>query len=394
MLIAAAIALAIGAFVGLQELKTPLTTGAVSPSPGLPVSASSPADAHTFAGHRYQFVPGALRWDEAKAKAEAMGGHLATVTSKEENEFIYATFGDKLDPTARASSIWIGGFADAMGQSFKWVTGEPFAFTDWSAGEPDYSGTSGHPMSGTFGVVIKYHAKLNWFDDPLKRDNSKAGFIVEWDDASPSSPASVDLIALADVTKDAEGGLWRREGTDLNVAEDAATAGSRGVRFGFALPVQVKGSYQIDVEFTKHGPRGTVSMFLPLMEDRGVEAYFQEFQPSAGLTRVRGYNTRQADNPTRVPSHLEDERRYRGALKVLLKGDQVDITAILEGKPLFRFQGPVKDLESLYLAPAGPTRPVLRSIDPVTWHSVRITPLEGGTLTPAREGVTLPAANP
>ncbi|MBK8036909.1 MAG: protein kinase [Verrucomicrobiaceae bacterium] len=120
-------------------------------------SRSAPeAEVHTFAGHRYQFVPGADRWEEAKAKAETMGGHLATITSKEENEFIYATFGDKLDPAIRASSIWIGGFAGSMGQSFKWVTGEPFGFTDWSAGEPDYSGTSGQPMPGTFGVLIKH----------------------------------------------------------------------------------------------------------------------------------------------------------------------------------------------------------------------------------------------
>lgn len=47
---------------------------------------------HLFGGHRYQFVPEAMRWDEAKARAEAMGGHLATVTSREENDWVYATF--------------------------------------------------------------------------------------------------------------------------------------------------------------------------------------------------------------------------------------------------------------------------------------------------------------
>ena len=328
-----------------------------------------------------------------------MGGHLATITSKEECDWIYATFGDKLDPALRASSFWIGGFAEASGQPFKWVTGEPFAFTDWSAGEPDYSGTSGQPQPGTFGLVIKRHGELCWFDDPVKRDNVKAGFIVEWDDdgtgkPTPAMPGTVDLLALADVVKDAEGGTWRREGTDLIVGESPETAGSRGVRFGFVLPVKVEGSYQLEVEFTRHGPKGTVSLFLPLTEGRGVEAHFQEATPYAGLVRVRGYNTREPENPTRVPSQLEDERRYRGVVKVILKGDQADITAILEGKPLFRFQGPVNDLESIYVSPAGPTRPVLRSIDPVTWHSVRITPLDGGTLTPVRSDVTLPAATP
>jgi hypothetical protein len=136
-------------------------------------------------------------------------------------------------------------------------------------------------------------------------------------------------------------------------------------------------------------------MFLPLTEGRSVVAHFQESGAFAGLVEVRGYTTREPENPTRVPNRLEDEHRYRGTVKVLLKSDQVDISATLEGKPLFQFQGPVTDLESSrLLAMADPSRPGLKSIDPVTWHSVRITPLDGGTLTPAREGVTLPASNP
>lgn len=204
----------------------------------------------------------------------------------------------------------------------------------------------------------------------------------------------MDLLALADVVEDAASGAWRREGTDLIVAEDAATAGSRGPRFGLALPVRVKGSYQLEVEFTRHGPRSTVSLLLPLPEGRSVVAHFQESSPYAGLVQVRGFNTRDPENPTRTLNRLEDERRYRGAVKVLLKGDQVDIAVTFEGKPLFRFQGPVTDLESSrLLALADPARPGLRSIDPVTWHSFRIKPLDGGTLTPVRASVTLPGGS-
>jgi serine/threonine protein kinase len=213
--------------------------------------------------------------------------------------------------------------------------------------------------------------------------------------SAPLPTGTVDLLTLADFVKDAEGGIWRREGADLIVGESPETAGSRGVRFGFALPVRVKGSYQLEVEFTKHGPMGTVCLVLPLPDGRSVVAHFQEANPYAGLVQVRGYKTREAENPTRVPHRLENERRYRGAVKVLLKGDQVEIAATFEGKPLFQFQGPVTDLESSrLLTMTDPARPGLRSIDPVTWHSVRITPLDGGTLTPVRDGVAMPAAKP
>jgi hypothetical protein len=155
-------------------------TGLVSPSPNLQASLSSAA-VHTFAGHRYQFVLGGLAWGEAKAKAEEMGGHLVTITSKEECEWIYATFGSQLDGDRRSSSIWLGGGADAAGQSLTWITGEPFTFTDWVEGEPDYASTTGQPIPGPFGIVLKHRGRLCWFDDPAKRKNASAGFLVEWD---------------------------------------------------------------------------------------------------------------------------------------------------------------------------------------------------------------------
>ncbi|MBK8036910.1 MAG: hypothetical protein IPK22_07200 [Verrucomicrobiaceae bacterium] len=239
----------------------------------------------------------------------------------------------------------------------------------------------------------------------MKRYDLKAGFIVEWDDIgtaklAPLSPGTVDLLALADFVKDAVGGTWRREGTDLIVAEDEASSGRKGVRFGLALPVQVQGSYQIEVEFTRlsrkrnSGNLGTVCLLLPLPDGRSAAAFFQESNPYAGLASVRGYTTRQAENPTRIPNQLEDDRRYRGTVKVLIKGDQVDIAATLDGKPLFQFQGPVTDLESPdLLVMADPARPGMRSIDPVAWHSVRITPLDGGTLTPVRPDAIPPATS-
>jgi len=390
-LIVTFVALAIGGFFAIRHFVT---------SP--PEQAPATADLQTFQRHRYQFVAGAFTWDEAKTKAEEMGGHLATVTSKEENEWIYTTFGLAVDPDLRSSSIWLGGSADAAGQPWTWVTGEDFAFSDWFAGEPDHTSTTGQPVDGPFGIAIKHRERLFWFDDPVKRGNANAGFLVEWDDDGPGNPAptlsaisppgTVDLLALIDFAQDVEGGIWRREGTDLIVTESPPRQGGRGNRLSLALPVRVTGSYRIEVEFTKYGRKEAVGVVLPLANHRSVVANFQESSDYAGLVSIRGLTLKHEDNPTRTPHALENDRRYRAAIEVRLNGDQVDIAATFEGEPLFRYQGPVVDLDSRQFAMKDQARPGLKSMDPVTWHTVRIEMLDGGTLAPVREGLILPKA--
>src|SRR5207244_546216 len=84
-------------------------------------------------------------WDEANAAANAktfngMHGHLATLDSPSENQFLVKQF-----PQAIAGGYWLGGFQlhglldPAAG--WQWVTGEPWSYTNWNSGEPnDYWG--------------------------------------------------------------------------------------------------------------------------------------------------------------------------------------------------------------------------------------------------------------
>jgi hypothetical protein len=96
-------------------------------------------------GHFYEMVlrdPGPVGWHQARAEATAMqwmgvSGHLATITSPEEQEFIRITFPDPPD-------IYIGGFQDRSAPNYlepsggwRWITGEPWAFTNWRIGEPN-----------------------------------------------------------------------------------------------------------------------------------------------------------------------------------------------------------------------------------------------------------------
>ena len=78
-------------------------------------------------GHQYQRIEVPMAWTEARALCEALGGHLATIESKEENEFLYTYF-------SATTVCWLGASIEA-GQ-WRWVTGEPFIYQNWAGGEP------------------------------------------------------------------------------------------------------------------------------------------------------------------------------------------------------------------------------------------------------------------
>ncbi len=94
-------------------------------------------------GHWYKGVSisGGIRWQEARQAAESRGGYLATITSAEENTFVYRL--SRLSDIVWAagySGPWLGGFqADGSKEpdgGWRWVSGEPWRYTAWASREP------------------------------------------------------------------------------------------------------------------------------------------------------------------------------------------------------------------------------------------------------------------
>lgn len=96
-------------------------------------------------GHFYEVVipDVALDWFDIRTEAESRSfrgviGHLATITSEEEDLWFQQAFADVLGDTV------LGGFqpegsAEPAG-GWQWVTGEPFHYTNWADGEPNDDG--------------------------------------------------------------------------------------------------------------------------------------------------------------------------------------------------------------------------------------------------------------
>ncbi len=148
----------------------------------------------TLAGHRYQFVPAKLTWPEAKARAESLNGHLATITTTNEDEFIRTSFARFI--TVKNSAFWIGLAREDSASGWRWVTGEPFSYSNWGKGEPNAESNGGAPP---FHVCYARRgaADIKWAD--TVRDHQEApafvhGLLVEWDSTNAATASATGTV--------------------------------------------------------------------------------------------------------------------------------------------------------------------------------------------------------
>jgi hypothetical protein len=125
-------------------------------------------------GHWYaaRTDPQILNWTQAQLDAEMAGGHLATVTSIEEGEFIWSRLASDLS-TWRHVGNWsgaaLGGYRDSSG--WKWVTGEVWDYSNW--------GTC-YNQQGEQRIAFGCDTYDNAWNDITDVDSNIGGSIIEW----------------------------------------------------------------------------------------------------------------------------------------------------------------------------------------------------------------------
>lgn len=114
-------------------------------------------------------------WEDAEKLCEQLGGHLVTITDEDEQTFL-ADFmqNENLHPSTYLIGIYSKSAPsyDGLPYDYKWITGEPFDYTNWAAGEPNFSNERFGEMYGT------NQSKFSQWN------NTSAGttsFICEWD---------------------------------------------------------------------------------------------------------------------------------------------------------------------------------------------------------------------
>ncbi|MGN1166984.1 MAG: Ig-like domain-containing protein [Lachnospiraceae bacterium] len=146
-----------------------------------------PDDADSFNEHYYYVYDRDSEWTQAKNYCESIGGHLVTITSGEEQQFVV----ELIQKYGQRKNYWLGGHQNGSNNSsWYWVTGEAFSYTNWANSQPDHSNedclmmytydnpnASGNETykwndlvdAGTYGSE-------SWFG------TANFGYICEWDD--------------------------------------------------------------------------------------------------------------------------------------------------------------------------------------------------------------------
>lgn len=152
-----------------------------------PVQADSTKFVNPANGHQYQRIDSKdsnyITWETARDYCKSVGGHLATPTSKSENDFIFNNLGDY--------SMWLGG-TDNNGGAWVWITNEVWRYTNWASGQPDsYGGPDQH-------LIMWVGHNGQWADaSNPPSDFPFYSFSCEWDNAQ-----YLGVTAIPDVNGD------------------------------------------------------------------------------------------------------------------------------------------------------------------------------------------------
>jgi sulfatase modifying factor 1 len=136
---------------------------------------------------RYQFVEGNFTWQQAKADAESKGGHLGTITSQLEYEFLRGVFPKYANGSLRP---WLGASDAEQEGVWRWVTGEVWEFSRWDSLQPDNQGGAQHYL---WSGLLWNGSENQYWDDYQNEPSSNMGqncYLLEF--GYPTDPLKTD----------------------------------------------------------------------------------------------------------------------------------------------------------------------------------------------------------
>ncbi|MBQ7792672.1 MAG: C-type lectin domain-containing protein, partial [Clostridia bacterium] len=138
----------------------------------------------TFGGHTYQVFPEYVTPPEAERLCDELGGHLVTITSQEEHDFVNALAKDN-----GVTLYTIGATDRAVEGQWEWMTGEVWDYTNWNASIEPNNGLG----SGENYCVVDENRSWKWVDVFGGYDNetTTASYVCEWDSYRTSYESSV-----------------------------------------------------------------------------------------------------------------------------------------------------------------------------------------------------------
>lgn len=124
-----------------------------------------------FQGHKYAIFENANSYYEAIQHCRRVGGHLATIDSREENRFLYNFMRSK-----GYSSAYFGLYRE--GYSWRNVTGRRVTYMNWHPGEPNRENSN-----EKYAMFYWKYTDGTWNDGDFGRSTNGGGkaYICEWE---------------------------------------------------------------------------------------------------------------------------------------------------------------------------------------------------------------------
>jgi hypothetical protein len=120
-----------------------------------------------FRDHDYRWVAEPKTWPDAVDYCKDDGGHLVTITSKPENNYVYG-----FRPGWWEQS-WLGASDEAVEGVWRWVTGEPMTYTNWGPDEPNDADASGQGRGEDY-MTLGGEGKREFHDWQYETDGSES----------------------------------------------------------------------------------------------------------------------------------------------------------------------------------------------------------------------------
>ncbi len=156
-------------------------------------------------GHYYEAIaePSRLSWTEANAIAAQQGGNLATLTSAEENEFVFSL----IDEPSFWYDYWWGSAGPMLGgyqlegseepdEGWSWVSGEDFVYESWDSDQPNNEYHDGYEDVLYYGTLFDAERQPLWHD--YQHDHIQSlSYVIEYvPEPATLFYATLGLLAL------------------------------------------------------------------------------------------------------------------------------------------------------------------------------------------------------